>query len=334
LPSGVSISQTGLITGTISTSTSGSFTVTASTGFVSQESGLFSYTMTADSFLLIARPESTALTFGGPIPPTTVQGLSYSGLVVSNFVFQSLPISYGLTIGNATGVIGGTFTTSVAPDPILPSQVRFAVRGTAGLSTGDLSANLDLGLSDSPSWLTLSTTSLRQTTTTLNQWSTLVTAPVSFQDVSVRRLTLSTRTVVAVTGTPHVSVSSDGITFRTVTLPLTPRPFSATPDAPPVPEGTQLSNGPSFLVRGEGATIYGVGRIEPLIIDDAVATFWTSTTDGEAWTQTFPLLASGVDGLPWLPNARTFFLMFTFDSFLSLVLQPTFPASKYLCSSC
>jgi hypothetical protein len=309
MPSGLAISTTGLITGTPLASTGSTFTVTASTGYMSQNK-TYTYTLTADSIILIERPEpSYALTLGGPIPAATVSGLSYSGVQVSNFVFTSLPITYGMTIGNVTGVFGGTLTSSLE-DPLLPSNVSFSVQATAGGLTASLPVELNTSNAPRYSWFILKGTAIGRTEDTLNNWSTITSSLLcnAFTDYSIRPLTVDTRSISAVTNFNEVVQSPDGTNFTVYEIPRTPWPFYDVSGAPMISNDTTLRLGPNVITRVlNTTTLYGAGYDDAFYnLGTYLTTFWKSTDDGVNWTVTFPVLASGLPPQRmWLSNGTS-----------------------------
>lgn len=305
MPSGLVISTTGRITGTPILSSSGTFNVTASTGYMSQ-THTYTYTLTPDSIILIERPNpSYALTLGGAIPAATVSGLSYSGTAVSNFVFTSLPITYGLTIGNTTGVFGGTLTTSLPPDVVLPSNVNFSVQGSAGLLTASLPVELNTSNAPQYEWFVLKSASIGNTRTTLDNWTELhyPSGTVSFPaytDYSIRPITVDTRSIVAVSERTAVSYSSNGTTFIDYDISGIPWPFT-NPSAGFGPQTGLLNMGPKFITRvGNTTTLYGTSYDWQFT---NIGAFWTSLDDGLTWTVDFPLRATGITGPSYESNA-------------------------------
>jgi hypothetical protein len=293
MPTGMTISSLGLITGTPTGSTNGSFTVTASTGYTSQNK-IYSYTLVPDSIILIERPEpSYALTLGGPIPAATVSGLSYSGTGVSNFVFSNLPQTYGMTIGNATGVFGGTLTTSLPPDPVLPSNVSFSVYASAGLLTAGISAELNTLNAAQDQWFVLAGKSIGNTVANLNSWTTVAALDMSatrLTDYSIRPYTVDTRSIAAVTGTREVFQTETGTSFTKYLLPYT--------EAANPTYGTVIDMGPRAIVRNPTtpSTLYGVGYDGPELIGEGIihiGAFWKSLDNGVTWSSNYPILVTG-----------------------------------------
>jgi hypothetical protein len=111
-PNSLTISPTGLISGRMDVGSNGIFNIVASTGYVSATQDL-SYTVIPDSILLTAPFTTLELVEGQSVPPTQIQGISYSGRTVSNYQVSSPIDTYGLNIGNATGILGGVITPGV-----------------------------------------------------------------------------------------------------------------------------------------------------------------------------------------------------------------------------
>lgn len=141
LPTGITISPTGIISGTpsVASPTSGNATITATTGY-SFGSRDFSYNLTPDSILFTVPRDSYSYLAGDTIPTIDVEGVAFSGTPVGNFSL-SLPSSYGLTITN-DGQLSGRWTTSIPPQQVLPSSCNFTISAQANTLTGDLSASL------------------------------------------------------------------------------------------------------------------------------------------------------------------------------------------------
>lgn len=143
LPSGLSLSTSGLLTGTPSefTAAPDTFTVTASTGYASQNK-IFTYNTVADN-LLVVLPTTTAT-----VPPV-FSGLEFDILTYSGKE-GSLTSSYGpLGIQPAQSTMA-TLTTTV-PDmisgnfgnvPVLAPEYRFIIQGVAGSYSNDKQVNV------------------------------------------------------------------------------------------------------------------------------------------------------------------------------------------------
>jgi len=140
-PTGLTISPTGVVSGTPSSSTptSGSALITASTGYASGFSN-FSFTMIPDSMLFIVNPTQYSYIAGDPVGNIDVDAVTYSGITVSNYDLSISP-SYGLTVNSSTGVLSGTWSTGVPPNALLPSSCNFAMTAKAGGLTGAIPMN-------------------------------------------------------------------------------------------------------------------------------------------------------------------------------------------------
>lgn len=161
VPPGLTLTSTGNLFGIPTSNGTGIMTVTATTGY-SFTSSNFPYTINADSIILTTNQSSYLLTTGQPVPSIEVFGVSYSGIDVSNFRFSNLTPTYGMTIGNNTGIFGGTFTTGVPPDDPLPSSPdSFEVYANAGT----IDSSLEFTLSKSTSTVTNSFMTIRTTET-------------------------------------------------------------------------------------------------------------------------------------------------------------------------
>jgi hypothetical protein len=141
LPPGLSISPTGIISGTFSSSASGTFVVNASTGYATGTTDPpISYNITPDNILLFSAETAYTLIPGSTVS-ANVLGASYSGGVVSNYAFLNFDNTYGLTINSKTGAIGGTLIPGYPPN-LLPSSTTFSVTANAGTVNAALSATL------------------------------------------------------------------------------------------------------------------------------------------------------------------------------------------------
>lgn len=294
LPLGLSISSTGVVSGTPLVSTGTTFRVTGSTGFTTGGVDI-AYTTEPDSILLIERPSPAyALTLGGPIPPATVSGLSYSGIVVSNFVFNNLPITYGMTINPTTGVFGGTLTTSVEPDPVIVSNVSFGVSGTAGSFTASLPAQLNTSNAPRYQWYLLRGTQINRAESNFSNWTSIATSPLpNFTDHIVRPVSVTQRVIVGVTGTLQVVQSPDGTTFSNYTVPYE-QPIDMDEDG-----NASINDIPNIGIIKIASvpftsTIYGIGSNRSSLGGQGTGAFFKSVNDGVSWSVTFPLTADGV----------------------------------------
>ena len=134
LPSGLSMSRTGLITGTCFANSGGSFVVTASTGISSQASPPYVYTVVPDALLVSAPLATYSLVPGQTVPSIPLTGILSSGLTPTNFVLTGQ--TYGLTITTG-GVLGGTLFSGQAPDTLVATAniIVNAVVGTSLVPT-------------------------------------------------------------------------------------------------------------------------------------------------------------------------------------------------------
>lgn len=137
LPTGLSISPAGVISGTPTQSspTSGNITITPTTGYASG-SNTYPYTLVPDSILFTV-PQDSYSYIAGQSVSIQVDGTSYSGTPVRNFAL-TLPTSYGLNISANTGLMGGAWTNSIPPNQVLPSSCNFDITAIAGGLTGTL----------------------------------------------------------------------------------------------------------------------------------------------------------------------------------------------------
>jgi hypothetical protein len=139
VPTGLSISTTGKISGTptLATPTSGNITWTATTGYASS-SGDVSFNLTPDSALIVA-PQNRYIFNAGDFVSIPIEGSTYSGISVSNYV-TDLSATFGLTIGSNSGILSGTLISGEPPGPFYPtSQQNFTIDASAAA----LSAQLD-----------------------------------------------------------------------------------------------------------------------------------------------------------------------------------------------
>lgn len=140
LPSGLSISPAGLISGTCSSAAtlSGDVIVAASTGFATGSKS-YSFTVEPDTILFTVPQSNYTYSAGGSVF-IPVTGVSYSGTGVSNYNLSLVP-SYGLSIGSTSGLISGNWSTSVPPQAVLPSSCNFSITAQAGSVAGVLPAS-------------------------------------------------------------------------------------------------------------------------------------------------------------------------------------------------
>jgi hypothetical protein len=160
LPSGLRMSTTGYLSGTPLNSTSGTLTITASTGYTS-DSRTYSYSVLGDMLLFyvpngdrtlltpgddgaytITYPYS--LTAGSNIPEIQVKCLSFSGTGASNYQFSNYTTTYGINVSSA-GLMSGLLTDSLPPSEILLPSTRGYVKAYANDLSGDAGFLLNNG---------------------------------------------------------------------------------------------------------------------------------------------------------------------------------------------
>lgn len=146
LPTGVTLSPGGLLTGTPTTSSSGSFTVTATTGYVSPPTAsyTFSYGMIPDNVLILLTSNPTSFTYGGSsfALPQAFAPITYSGFTnaVTSVTGTALPLTATFSIINQS--FYATLPTYPAP------AYSFTVQAVYGTTTS--SSNAVLTLSNIP----------------------------------------------------------------------------------------------------------------------------------------------------------------------------------------
>jgi hypothetical protein len=129
LPTTLTITNTGLISGTPVGSADGTFTVTAFTNY-SSAIKTYSYVLTDDAVLLQPAVYTTTTAPGANVS-IPITGYSLSALTVSNYRFSNT-FPYGLSINPTTGLLSGTLASS------LPRDVCFTLIGSAGIVDGSL----------------------------------------------------------------------------------------------------------------------------------------------------------------------------------------------------
>ena len=134
LPSGLTMSRTGLITGSCFANSGGSFVVTASTGIASQASPSYVYTVVPDALLVSAPSAAYSLVPGQVVSSIPLTGVLSSGLAATSFVLTGQ--TYGLTITSG-GVLGGTLFSGQPPNTLVASAniVVNAIVGTSLVPT-------------------------------------------------------------------------------------------------------------------------------------------------------------------------------------------------------
>ena len=223
LPAGLDLTRTGRLSGAPTGTLDTSFTVAASTGFGAPQSKSFSYTITPDSVLLLAVPPVSTYLPGGNVS-IDINGIAYSGGIVSNYALSNFTPSYGLSINSNTGLISGTLT------PPLASFKTFYASASVGAVDSSISCTITSILSGAPrTFLTNHNADSSQSAVYYNDTSSLVTTwnPVNtisngswITDFQSRNTTLDSNTfLLCYTGYGSNSVvkrSRDGFTFADV----------------------------------------------------------------------------------------------------------------------
>lgn len=140
LPNGLTCTRNGLIQGTSTAGTNGSFVVTATTG-VSTQTKTYAYTVTQDDILVTTPMSAYSLVPGQAFPPIQVTAFAYSGNPVT--AFSLAQPSYGLTVDPVTGVIGGTLYSG-NPDTNQQLYPYSVIRLSANVGPTVVSADLTL----------------------------------------------------------------------------------------------------------------------------------------------------------------------------------------------
>lgn len=281
VPAGLSLSTTGLLSGTPTSDTSGSFPVTASTGFASGTTTL-SYSMTADAMIFVVNPTTYTYAPGANVS-IGVSGIAYSGKTVSNYAFSNFTPSYGLSIQSTTGTISGTLSDSIPPSDLLPGDKTFSINANAGpldasmavtLTTVNPIVNRAFLFLLTPGTMNGVSLLYAEDSNTFTNWSN--TLSFTFQqwmtDLSVKNTTVDSNTFLALdsgaggTTTSAVYRSTDGVKFA-----ATPIPFGNTTTFPRAYKAINMSNTNTWYIAGT--------------LDGGVntAAFYTSTDDGLTW---------------------------------------------------
>lgn len=221
IPSGLSLSPTGLLSGTPLVDTSGSFTINASTGYAIG-SRTYSYTLTPDSILFLLNQSSYTYSPGGVVA-IDIDAVAYSGFTVSNYQFSNFTPSYGLSIDSSTGLISGTLVDGLPPGPLFPAtSCNFYVDATAGTFDASLSATLT---SSNPvisrNFLLVHGDIIPglyvEDSNTLNNWT--LNLDGEFTDFRKRNTTVDSNTYLLCTG-PYVFRSNNGNLFSETLFPF------------------------------------------------------------------------------------------------------------------
>lgn len=220
LPTGLTLSSSGILSGTPESIGSGTFNVSAFTGFQTDVCG-YPFTTSTDAILLTANPQSSTYTDSEPVS-IQIKGLTFSGKKVTNYMLSNIPVSYGLTINSNTGLISGVLTDSVPPNPILPPVYNFYVSAKAGTFDGSVNATI---VTTNPivsrryvMYLPSSNTQLFANDTSGTTWSNVVTQDISGSISFVRKNNILDSNVLIYTGTANsvLSRSTNGNNFGTI----------------------------------------------------------------------------------------------------------------------
>jgi hypothetical protein len=227
-PTGVTISGNGLVSGTPTSSASGTVTIFPTTGYVTG-SNSYAFTVTPDS-ILFTTPQLTYSYPAGANVSIPVTAISYSGRAVSNYSTSDL--IYGPTINSVTGLISGALSDSIPPHVLLPLNAVFAVYGTVGSLTGTLGCGIT---TSNPilyrSFLTVNPSGDGNVSTGIwtsdnltlsNAWSNLVPIPPSegsISDFQIKNDTIYSNVYIAAINGPnkHFTRSVYGTIFENVT---------------------------------------------------------------------------------------------------------------------
>jgi hypothetical protein len=171
LPTGITLSPSGVLSGTPTGSTSGSFTVSATTGYVSPPTGSqpFSYTIIPDNVLTLLTSSPTPVPFIGTSfsIANVFTAFSYSGFTASNEI-QPDSVSPVTSPPATLTLVGNVLSGTI---PVYQSSFTFTVNGVYGSVTTSVTASLTLTNSPLSGSLTLSSSPgalvFTQPTTTL-----------------------------------------------------------------------------------------------------------------------------------------------------------------------
>lgn len=288
LPSGLTLTNGGLLSGTLLTNnTSGSFTVTASTGFASG-SNVYSYTSTPDSMLLFAESNSYTYPAGAPVTIPVI-GVAYSGTTVSNYQFSNFNPTLGLSIGSTTGVIAGTLTDGIPPNQLLPISSNFKVKAFAGTLDASLGATIATSNPIVYRWIMLRTSSQsgQESTTIMAADSNLRTW--SSNSVTIQYSGSNQTTLNGLQGS-DIGRKSDAIDNNVTLISLT--------------SGSGSSNANFLRCTSNGAeyttiTTTALGNATSIVNVPGTSTWWASGSRGGAADE-IALTKSVDDGLTWL----------------------------------
>ena len=156
LPTGITLSPGGVLSGTPTGSTSGSFTVSATTGYVTPPTGsqAFSYTIIPDNVLTLLTVSPTPVPFTGTSfsIANVFTAFSYSGFTASNAV-PSDSVSPETDPPTVFTLVNNVLSGSI---PVYQPVFTFTVNGIYGSVTTSVTASLRLTESPLSGSLTLS----------------------------------------------------------------------------------------------------------------------------------------------------------------------------------
>lgn len=215
LPQGITVNSAGVISGTpLSSITGGNISVIASTGFAS---GLrdFSFNLVPDSILFVVNPTQYFYKAGDPVGTIPIKGLAFSGTTVSNYDLSLSP-TYGLTLGQMSGLLSGTWTNGIPPNDQLPASCNFTIKADAGRLTGELPASITatsivlkallVGVYGNYSQFSIGSTIMYIENLNDSSGNVMLKnisntfSPESVSDILVKKVDLSASTIVAVIG--------------------------------------------------------------------------------------------------------------------------------------
>ena len=157
LPAGLVLSPSGVLSGTPTGSTGSSFTVSATTGYVSPPTGsqAFSYTIIPDNVLTVLTTSPTSISFTGTSfsVANVFSAFSYSGFTATNSIVSgsiSPVTSPPATLTLVNNVLSGTI-------PVYQPSFTFTVNGVNGSVTSPVTVLLTLTNSPLAGTLTIPT---------------------------------------------------------------------------------------------------------------------------------------------------------------------------------
>lgn len=252
LPTGLSISPGGLITGTPLTSASGTATFTATTGYVSDVCSI-PFAMIPDSMLFVANPNVYQYSPSANVV-IDIDAFAYSGKVVSNYVFSNFTPSYGLSIDSSSGIITGTLPDGMPPDSLLPVSKDFNVKASAGTLTGNLTAHMTttnaiLNRSYTFEHFVGMSTLYIADTSNLNDWSTAFIYGGWFTDFQIKNTSIDSNTFL-ICDAGNSSASGSVVWHSSNGVDFTPNGFGTISDSYSAYKAVNVSNTPTWYIGG------------------------------------------------------------------------------------